>query len=79
VRLSNLIMPRGLQYADGLGELVGPAGAAAGVYGESSRVMSWAFGCSPGKRIPGVSSVGLFLGCRLVLPEIRDLRVATSR
>lgn len=79
MRLSILIMPRGFairRWPWGAGR---PArGSSGGLWRifQGHELGIWALA---GYAEPGVSSVGLFLGCRLVLPEIRDLRVAASR
>jgi hypothetical protein len=66
-----------LQRVDGLGKLARAPRAAAelvqDVPGLELRVRALT-GCAQ----PGVGPVGLFLGGRLVLPDVRDLRVAAS-
>jgi hypothetical protein len=63
-----------LQYVDGLGELTGAPGAAA-EFGEDLPGLELTVRPFTGCAELRVRLVGLFLGIRLVLPFVRDLRV----
>jgi hypothetical protein len=67
----------GLQYVNGLGELAGTPGAAAEL-AENLPGLELGICALAGGAEPGVGAVGLFLGFRLVLPDVRDRRVAAS-
>src|SRR5690242_244587 len=63
-----------LQYMNGLGELSGAPRAAAELAQDPPRLelgVRALSGCAE----PGVGAVGFFLGGRLVLADVRDLRV----
>src|SRR6266851_8845051 len=66
-----------LQYVDGLGELSGAPGAAAELPKDAPGLelgVRALAGCPE----PCVGAVRFFLGWRLVLPDVRDLRVIAS-
>ena len=65
----------GLQYVDGLGELAGAPGAAAELT-ENPPGLELGVRALAGCAEPGVGAVSFFLRFRLVLPPVRDLRVA---
>ena len=64
----------GLQNVDGLGELTGAPGAAAELT-ENPPAFELGVRALARSAEPGVGAVGLFLGFRLVLAPVRDLRV----
>src|SRR5215468_748732 len=66
-----------LQYVNCLGELACSPGAAAELP-EDSPCLELGVCAFARCAQPGVGAVGLFLGLRLVLPDVRDLRVPGS-
>ena len=66
-----------MQHVNGLGELPGAPGAAAELAQNPPR-LELGVRTLARRAEPGVGAVGFFLGGRLVLPDVRDLRVAAS-
>jgi hypothetical protein len=74
---SSCLCLAGLQYVDGLRELAGAPGTAAQLTENPPR-LELGIRALAGSAEPGMGAVGFFLGFRLVLAPVRDLRVAAS-